>query len=42
MSDTEEGNQESAGGQAPEKEDGGVTEEEFLRSGEGAAEPTEA
>jgi hypothetical protein len=41
MSDTEDGNQESGGGQAPEKEEGGVSEEEFLRSGEGAAEPTE-
>lgn len=26
---------------APEKEEGGVTQEEFLRSGSGASEPTE-
>jgi hypothetical protein len=42
MSDSEDGNQEPGGDQAPQKEEGGVTEEEFLRSGEGAAEPTEA
>jgi hypothetical protein len=41
MSDTEDGNQESGAGQAPQKEEGGVSEEEFRRSGEGAAEPTE-